>query len=248
MGSEPQSGAQAKGEAMIVVHSRFHGPPDVANGGYLAGRMATYVAGDAEVTLRRPAPLEQPLRLMEADGRTHLLSGDAVVAEARAAQWDLQFPDPVTLADASDAQGLDIWRAQPHPFPSCFVCGPDSADGLRIFPGGVTGRPGIVAAVWTPAQDLVAEDGAAVAREFLWAALDCPGYHGARAGDPTMPVQALLGRMAARVLSPVQPGEPLVATGWFVGREGRKIQAGTALHEASGRLVAAARTTWIVLE
>ena len=42
-----------------------------------------------------------------------------------------------------------------HPFPTCFACGPDRAegDGLRIFPGpvgGASGDRGYVASLWVP--------------------------------------------------------------------------------------------------
>ena len=51
-----------------------------------------------------------------------------------------------------------------HPFPSCYVCGPQRADGLRIFPGRLPdGRT--AAPFRAPAQ---------VSAATVWAALDCP--------------------------------------------------------------------------
>ena len=42
-------------------------------------------------------------------------------------------------------------------------------------------------------------------------------------------------------------GEPLVVTGWPIDSEGRKHRVGSALHYADGKLVAAAKATWITL-
>ena len=53
----------------LVIDRRFRGPPNSANGGYVCGCLARHVAGDAEVTLRAPPPLERPLDVLtKADG------------------------------------------------------------------------------------------------------------------------------------------------------------------------------------
>jgi hypothetical protein len=41
----------------LVIPSRFCGPLDSGNGGYVCGRIAAYVSGPVTVTLRRPPPL-----------------------------------------------------------------------------------------------------------------------------------------------------------------------------------------------
>jgi hypothetical protein len=130
-----------------------------------------------------------------------------------------------------------------HPFPTCFVCGPQRAegDGLRIFTGPVVGRE-LVAAPWTPDESLTSADGV-VGQEFLWAALDCPGAFAN--GFPE--IAMVLGRLSAEVVRPVRPGEPCVVVGWSEGSEGRKHFAGTAIFGDDGQLVAFARATWISL-
>jgi hypothetical protein len=144
------------------------------------------------------------------------------------------------VADARDAQQRYVGHRR-HRFPSCFVCGPDRepGDGLAIYPGDVGGQ---VAATWTPGADLAGEEGK-VRREFLWAALDCPGYFAVEEAAGL----ALLGRMSARVERDVPAGEPLMVTGWPIASEGRKHHVGTALHDAGGALVACARSTWITI-
>ena len=45
----------------IQVHRRFRGPPSSANGGYVAGLLAEWIEGPAQVDLLAPIPLEFPL-------------------------------------------------------------------------------------------------------------------------------------------------------------------------------------------
>src|SRR5215216_1631103 len=145
----------------IVVDPRFNGPPASANGGYTCGLVAGLLgARAAEVTLRRPPPLGLPLRW---DGEV-LWDGDLVVAEGRAAELDLDVLPPPSWVQVERARpGFAGFRE--HAFPTCFVCGPERAegDGLRIFAARIDG---FVAATWTPADP---------AAEFAWASLDCPG-------------------------------------------------------------------------
>ena len=85
----------------IVLSRRYRGPLDSANGGYACGRLAALVdAGEVEVTLRLPPPLDRPLVVERADGRVLLLDGGALVAEARPAPVDLDPPSAIMLADA----------------------------------------------------------------------------------------------------------------------------------------------------
>ncbi len=70
-----------------------------------------------------------------------------------------------------------------HPFPGCFACGTDRAegDGLRIFPGPVPGRADTVASLWVPHTslavrgDVVDRGVERVGVPTTWAALDCVG-------------------------------------------------------------------------
>lgn len=225
----------------VVIHRRFCGPPDSGNGGYSAGLLARALGGsECEVTLLKPPPLGVELRV-ERDGEAaRLLHGQDAVATARRAGLALDVPAPPTLAEARAAE-RSFTGLTDHIFPGCFVCGPERpvGDGLRIFPGAADG---VVASAWQPSRDLAGEDGA-VRPEFIWAALDCPGYFAvqAKAG------MALLGRMTAVRHAPLHTDQEAVVTGWEIASEGRKHEVGTAIHDGNGRLVAAARSTWITL-
>jgi hypothetical protein len=227
----------------LRVPARFCGPPGAANGGYLAGRLAALIGGDAEVTLRRPTPLECSLRVRQVADGVHLLDGDRLLAEARKATLTLEPPPAVSFAGAEVAAGA-FPRFVEHPIPRCFACGPArvAGDGLRIFPGPIPGGGGIYAAPWMPDASLADHTGS-VAPEFLWAALDCAGAFAVN--EPPRGL-ALLGRIAARIARPAAPEERLVVAAWPLALEGRKLLAGTAVYRADGEVCAAARSTWVL--
>ena len=227
----------------LLIPSRFNGPPASGNGGYTCGLVAGLIGEGAEVTLRRPPPLDTPMTVTVVEGVTLVHDGDLLVAEARAVEWDLEVPPPPTMDQAADASTRYVGFDR-HEFPTCFTCGPDRDDGLGIWPGKVAGTD-IVASPWAAPHGVRAIDGA-LAPEFVWAALDCPGaWVGAR--DITIdPV--VLGRMAARILSPLPIDGAYLSYAWALGDEGRKSYAGTALADESGRMLAYARQTWIAIK
>ena len=153
---------------------RFCGPPGVANGNFACGSIAALHGGAAEVTLRRPLPLERPLAARP-DGHGALLVRDCDTLLAKshsAAPVELAAP-AVSLDEARAVAGRSRYYTDPV-FPACFVCGMDRrpGDGLRIFPGLVAGRA-LWVAPWTPDPSVASAD-RSIRPEVLWAALDCP--------------------------------------------------------------------------
>ncbi len=228
----------------LTVAPRFCGPPASANGGYFAGLVATLASGTMKVRLRRPPPLAAPMPAERfADGRIVVRHDGETVAEATPAMLQLDLPPPVARLEAVEAsRRFRGW--QQHVFPRCFVCGPQRArgDGLRIFAGRIAGRvePGLVAAPWIPDASLALADGR-IAPQFMWAALDCPGYFAVATDGRVM----LLAEITAQVERRLRVDEAAVAVGWHLGGEGRVHQAGTALFGEDGELCASARATWI---
>jgi hypothetical protein len=216
----------------VTFPHRYRGPLTSANGGYACGRLAEFVeAGEVEVTLRLPPPLDRTLAV-ERDGEAvRLLDGEALVAEARPAPVDVDPPEPVSLeaAERSRERHARDWTPE---FSECYVCGLRD-DGLQIRVGPVAGREPLHAAPIALPESRP---------ELVWAAIDCPGAFAVGAegrGD------IVLGRMTARVESVPEAGEQCVVTSWPLGEDGRKLFAGTALFDSAGRLVALARQTWI---
>ena len=230
--------------ASVTITPRFRGPPDSGNGGYVAGLLAGFASGDAvDVRLRLPLPLAVALDVVAAaDSAVELHDGKELLATAVPCEFELDIPAPPTFAEAS-AAALGYPGTRQHVFPGCFVCGParTAGDGLRVFTGLVhDGEQRTVAGTWCPDASL-AGTRARVRPEFMWAALDCPGYFAVMPEDRTM----LLGRILCGVERSIEVGEPCVVLAWRVDGAGRKQRAGTALFGADGRCVARALATWI---
>jgi len=228
--------------SVLVIARRFCGPPNSGNGGYVCGRLAAAIDGAAAVRLTAPAPLETELRIERSDGAAKLLHGSRVIAEAKAAVVDLAPPRVPSYAQAESAAGAYLGFTR-HPFPRCFVCGPErrAGDGLRIFPGALE-ADGVVAAPWIPDRSLANGSGA-IGREFLWAALDCTS------GVAVSPIPEgraiVLGELRARIDADVVPGEKCVVVGRPLRIEGRKRFSAAAVLRDSGELVAIGGATWI---
>jgi hypothetical protein len=229
-------------DSTLTIAARFCGPPTSGNGGYVSGLLAQQLGDCVEVTLRRPPPLDQPLRV-ETSGaeRAQLMHGELLLAEALRVDMKLEVPRAPSLQRASEwSQGYVGFLG--HAFPGCFSCGPSrvEGDGLRIFPGRSPDHS-MVAAPWVPSASLVDSSGTLPAA-ITWAALDCSGYFAA-----SHPDFALLGKMGAHIPAPLSADGPYVVIGWPMGREGRKAFAGTAIFDAHGKLRASAKQTWITL-
>jgi hypothetical protein len=210
-----------------------------------AGLLASHVGAPTEVTLRRPSPLETPLTVAVAGDTYVLQDGDALIAEARRTEVVVHPPGPPTLDEARAAAASSPVVRHPdwHPFPGCFVCGPQRApgDGLRVLPGRLEGREVFAAPVSLPA-DLADAEGD-VPPALMWAALDCPSSF-VMYMDGRPDTAYVLGRIAARIERRPAIDAVLVACSWPMGRDGRKLFAASALYEGA-ELVACARATWI---
>ena len=157
----------------FVVPSRFCGPPESGNGGWVCGHAAVLLdpGPDESVTvrLRTPPPLDRELQVGsgETDGRRTLevADGEHPVAQATVgtALEPTGTPPLVSFAAATTA-GEAYEGLADHPFPTCFSCGTarEEGDGLRLRPGRVAGGDGEYAA-----------DGRLLAQaEATWIAID----------------------------------------------------------------------------
>lgn len=229
----------------VTIPARFRGPPKSANGGYACGLMARRLGGDAAASLKMPPPLDTPLTITQADGTVELYLQQRLVGRAERAAPELAVPSrprPLELGDDPvDAPGRPLRFA---PFSTCFVCGKDRGhpDGLCIHPRQVAGREGMVAAPWRLHAGLAGDDGN-IATEFLWAALDCPGYFACAPGEP-----ALLARLTVGIEAPLQAAGEATVIGWDLSGKGRKRRCGTAIFAPDGALVARAEGLWVVVD
>lgn len=229
-----------------MIEGRFRGPAGVGNGGYVAGVMAGLLGSQpVETTLRRGWPLDVALAIhRHADRIEAADAAGTVAAEAREVPFNLEPPPPPSRAEAAAATAWFLESPFSHSTGLCFACGcaRPAGDGLRVFTGRVAGRPGLAAALWQP-DPAHADAGGRVRPEFLWSALDCAGSFAFTLGQG--PQSMLLGRMVGRLDGTVRAGEACIVIGWQIGREGRKLTAGTAIFGEDGGLCGITRSLWV---
>lgn len=233
---------------VTTVSDHRAGPPGCGNGGWVCGLLVERLddlvpaegsATSAAVRLTAPTPLNRSLR-WEVDGSVadpdeiavHLLDGETLLGTARPCdEHTLEVPAPVTLSEARSAAAT--FDPAGHPFPGCYVCGPDAADGLHVYASPVASRPGLFASPVT-----LTEGGFPP----VLAALDCPGAFASGIEEDPL----LLGTFEVTVHDQAPLDRELVVLAWSTGREGRKRWSGTALYDGE-RLIASAAATWIVV-
>jgi len=179
-----------------------------------------------EVTLRVPPPLDTELTVTG----DSVLDGETLVASIKPAEGDLVPVAAVEMETAAKAaEGYPGFTR--HPFPTCYVCGPDRPDGLRIFPGPLP--DGRTAAPWIVGDE--------AGLPVLWAALDCPGGWTALRSGRTY----VLGRIAVAAFGLPEPGERCVVVGEATEVAGRKAMVNSTVYGVGGGRLATARATWI---
>jgi hypothetical protein len=229
----------------VTIASRFNGPPGSGNGGYSCGLLAAFVEGPARVRLQVPPPLDRPLAVRrDKTGGFSMHDDDRLVGTAVPAALEMEAPTVPTLAQAQDAASRYPCY-EGHIFPTCFVCGPGRRehDGLELYAGPVNDWSQL-ACPWRPAPDMLDPRGN-VLPEIVWSALDCPGYFACLGENPQ---PAVLGELHVELLAPVPGDGPLVVCAWPLGKDGRKLYAGTAVALPGGSILARARSTWILLK
>ena len=232
----------------ITIAHRYRGPATSGNGGYVSGYLSRFIEGPAEITLRAPPPLDQPLDVIETDGKVELRTGETLLAEATATSLeDVRIPSGPDLAEATAARAA-AYSFGNSDFNECFTCSrnrtPD--DALCLWAGPVTNAADHLHATPWRVHESLGEYEGAVAPEFVWAALDCPGVH-ALFAKGVVGEYTLLGRMACEIHNRPQRGDTCIVASWPGATEGRKHFATTALFDQEGGLMAKARQTWISL-
>jgi hypothetical protein len=236
----------------LVIAKRFCGPPTTANGGYFSGMVAAQVPRPAfasqsremqplSVRLKAPPPLDTELGVVATpDGGVEVREGERLLGGCSPGTLDVNLPPPVPYEKAVEAS-RNYMGLTKHPFPTCFVCGTKRhpGDGLCIYAGIVAGSD-MVASPWTPDASLDSGDGT-VRPEYMWAALDCPGYAAVTPDERMM----LLAQFTADLDQPVRIGERCVVVGWGIRTSGPKHEAGTALYGADGELRGRAWALWV---
>jgi hypothetical protein len=232
----------------LIIDPRYKGPNTSGNGGWVAGSLARLLGtGSVSVSLRAPAPLAVPLSVRwRDDGTVTLENGGSLIAEAGSAPLELDVPEAPNPEEAAAAgvlaQKMTVHLGANVPYAHCFGCGLARSDGLRIVPGPV-GDGGIVATSWTPSLPAGNDDRLSV--ETTWTALDCSA---GLAWMPRLPAGTAIvtARITAVIDQPLQAGHRYTVIGWPISQEGRKLHAGTAIFDATGKIRARSRQLWLI--
>jgi hypothetical protein len=229
----------------LFVPRMFNGPPGRAHGGYVCGRLAalaaSHLGGQVRVTLHLPIPLEVPLAYRISGVRGYVAVDDQLAATVSAAHRAIPAIRAVSPADAMTAQASADRRG--HPFPTCFACGPDRPDGLRLLPGPAPGQVGTTACKWSPGP-AVCRGGGSVPAEIVWSALDCPGGWTC---DLTREPRVLTSMTAVVEALPREHGSYVIG-GQLLGIRGRTATTATAIFSDQGIILARALADWTTVE
>lgn len=129
----------------VVIPSTHSGPPGIGHGGYVAGLLTPHVSGAAQVTLRRPAPLNVDLELSASETGWAISDASGVIADVTASTLELDIPPIPSLDEARTAEAGSPSRwYEKGVHPTCFGCAlfRDDQIGLAIGVGPVDGRDG----------------------------------------------------------------------------------------------------------
>ncbi|MCW2527725.1 MAG: hypothetical protein JWM76_2585 [Pseudonocardiales bacterium] len=241
----------------LLIPGRFNGPPGSANGGFIAGRMASFFDPGETVTvnLRAPGPLDVAMTITgSTDGVIRAHHDGVLIIDACRAGDPSESGEPVPPVSRDAAEiGMKRFRELvPGPIATCFVCGTLRADddGMDVWSGPINddeyGVGRIVASTYVPRADQVQSaigtgPAATIGPEIIWSALDCPG--GWSAGLPDHP--ALLARITGVVYALPAVGEECIVVGEFDHVDGRKCYVRSTAYGADGRELGRADALWI---
>lgn len=236
------------GIGSVVIPQTHGGPRGIGHGGYVVGLLATRIDGAAQVTLRRPAPLDVSLDVVATEAGWELRQGDDVIADAIATTLEVAVPTPPSLDDAraAEAKSPSRWNER-GVHPTCFGCAQFRDDdiglGIGVGPLQVEGVD-VVASLWRPRAEHADGDGV-VDPHIVISAIDCPGAMAFIAYEKPA---GLLGRMVVEQFAPVPAGVDYIVMAWPIGVDGRKLFAGSALTSSAGEVLAASRQTWFPMQ
>lgn len=236
------------GDDVLSIENRFRGFPEIAHGGYTGGQLAEMIGDEVAVRFERPIPTETELTIVASDDAIEVVADGEVMATAVSTSVDVEVPDLPDPGEVLDATASYLGHHE-HPYPDCFVCGPErpEGDGLRLFPGPV-GSGDVLATPWTPHPNRADEDGL-VDRGFVWSALDCPSIWAVmERAPPDSPRHVVTGELAVRDAEPVRAGEPHFVVAWPLEHDEGTRRAGAAVIDESGEINAIALHTLVVTE
>lgn len=234
----------------IIIDGWFQGPTGSGQGGWSSYRFAEAIGQPVTVAIRRPIPLDTPMRVVDAPGPAwHLIDpaepGQPVLIATRLDE-EFASTEPVSIEAAAEAKTRFPHGADDHPVPFCYSCG-TMHDAMGVQAGALA--DGRYASTWAVPEWAVNENGA-VDLGTLWSAIDCTqAFYVGNAGSRRT---SLTVQLAVEVLAAPQPGQTYAIVGWHGTYpdewDGRKRGAGGAAFDASGRCIARSSSFWLSID
>ena len=240
----------------VVIPSRFRGPPQSGNGGYVSGVFAELLPkhpGQApEITLRSPIPLDTTMTVKRVSSETpeiDIFNHETLIAECRLI--DSPFfdfivppcPDPVQI-EAAMPSSLAFTQTSTHycltkrdSTRSVFVAGSKPKTGCTSTPHPLT-------KVMSPRFGKPKRHGPSTAKYLrhsygqLWIALPNLRYE-------CIHPNGVDGQDVCGGSRLTTAGATLIVSAWTIAVQGKKHFAGAALFDETGDLIARATTLWI---
>jgi hypothetical protein len=232
----------------FTIPKQFCGPPGSSNGGYFCGTVASFFDYSVSIRLKAPPPLDTEMHIQRNSEQALVLAGKQVIAQVKRSDDPIE-PAPFISFDSAaqcSEEGL-AGSLINHPFPECFVCGPNrtSGDGMRIFTGPDKNQS-LHAASWN-AHPAWSSDGCEVDIPFIWSALDCPssGPAFATSIQPDSDIAYVLGTLDIRVISRPKINETYAVVCAVDEGDERLYRTRVSLYANDSTLLATGAAIWV---
>ena len=194
----------------FTIPKQFCGPPSSGNGGYFCGTVASFFEHSVEIRLKAPPPLDTPMQIERGQELSQVFVGDTLIAQVRPLLENIEPAPWINRDDATDCSDKGLAGSLiNHPFPTCFVCGPNrhEGDGMRVFTGPQKDT-NLFGARWH-AHPAWSSNGTTIDPKYVWSALDCPssGPAFATSVEAGSDIAYVLGTLSVQIHRDVKVGE-----------------------------------------
>ena len=232
----------------FTVPKQFCGPPSSGNGGYFCGSVASFFDIPIEVRLKAPPPLDTTMHIQRGADLSAVYAGERLIAQVRPLTESIE-PVPMLDLEAASQCSAEGLRGSliNHPFPTCFVCGPQRSegDGMRVFTGPQEDTS-LYGAKWH-AHPAWSSNGTSIDPRYIWSALDCPssGPAFATSVQADSDIAYVLGTLSVEIKGQVQVGEDYSIVCATDEDHERLYRTRVSLYGKDKSLLAAGYAVWI---
>ena len=230
------------------IPSQFCGPPFSSNGGYFCGMVASFFDYPVEIRLKAPPPLNTPMQIHRGEVQAQVFSDDKLIAQVRPCTEPCEPAPYISMEDAAQCSDAGLKGSLiNHPFPGCFVCGPERSegDGMMVFTGPKAGTP-LYGAKWH-AHGAWSSNGTEIDPHYVWSALDCPssGPAFATSVEAQSNIAYVLGTLSIQIKQLPKVGNDYVIVCATDENHERRYRTRVSLYASDQSLLASGSAVWI---